>query len=200
MSTYAIRAAYGVESSLFDSIYSHQLGNNLCWAACIEMNLRYKGFEFPQLELASHTCGTDAWGNPYDCPATHEQLTRHLNIQWQEDGFCYYITAPLRMGSPNLSMLLEQLQSGNPVIVAYQTPNMPIGHAVNITAVDGYWLNGRYYIQNVIIRDPDSNRQNVAAHGYQVKDARTFLSTITAYWIIDIQVTIAEGIYELAYY
>jgi hypothetical protein len=168
----------GVESIYFDPAYAKQKQANLCWAASIEMAARYYGLPISQDYFASNHCGVDFWGNPKDCPASMDIITKNLNQCF----VTHCIEATHFSGSPEAKDLFELLKNNMPVIVAYNTGN-PIGHAVLITAISFEKTVFGDVPHSITVRDPDPNPLNQLGRGKKVYTADSFLPLIHSWWV-----------------
>jgi hypothetical protein len=185
--SYKTPFAVGVNTNSFNKVYAHQQNSMWCWAACIEMVLKHKGINISQRQFAAHTCGVNANGIPYNCPAGFDAITEHLNACWGNQYYEYCIDAPMQQGAPDLFDLYNQLYNDNPIIVTYRENNARIGHAVVITGIEGYFWGNNIYVTKVFIRDPWSDLINMLQNGFKVKSPREFFRTVTAHWNVDLQ-------------
>ncbi|MBS1586086.1 MAG: hypothetical protein JSS82_11150 [Bacteroidetes bacterium] len=174
----------GIKTSVFDNIYAQQADSMLCWAACLEMVTRHYGMPVSQIDFAKNSCGTNRYGIPYNCPASFEIITNSLNFSGR-DGFAEYtFKAPLIYGAPSLSHLYNELLNHNPIIIAHQNQNSKIGHAVLLTGMAGYYLNGIGYVTSLVIRDPWPSFEHSFTLGRNViTNIVSFMNNISAYWI-----------------
>jgi hypothetical protein len=125
-----------------------QEGNFWCWAACIEMVLRYRGLDVSQDAIVQKIFGArvDTTGQP-------EQILQALWGEWPNvaDGTSKVYTEGYKGLFPNF---VQDLINGYPLIVGLNFGTQT-GHAVVLTAVsfttDVY---GRYYPLSVVFRDP----------------------------------------------
>jgi len=181
VSTFAQQREWiGIPSETLNYCAASQQKSQWCWAATIEMVLRYYGLEVSQEAIVARSYGTDAYGNLPDLSASYDLINANLN-NWSVDanGNSYKIEAQMGFGAPNPDVLFEELAQGSPIIVGYETPQ-GTGHAVVITAA-GFVGD---VITDLVVRDPFPSNTNIQNLGRVVYDARSFASRIEVYWLI----------------
>lgn len=120
---------------------------NWCWAAAIEMVLRYHGVNRTQADIVRQVFGSEV-----DVPANAQQILWALN-GWGVDrhGRSYRVAADTYFVSG--WQLVEDLAYRWPLIVGLH--GVPVGHAYVLTAVR-YSIDawGRPVFHSVVLRDP----------------------------------------------
>lgn len=174
-----------------DRIYSSQKRTKWCWAAAIQMALRYYGFSIPQEHLATDVCGLNSWGNAGNCPAYPEEITRSLSFCIDQDIYRYCVNAPINRGKPNIRLLMTELcNNQRPVIVAYRNPDGRSAHAILLTGCEWIEKNGRVHLDKLYARDPwltSINRRRKGRVTINNDELRSFLNSIFAHWYVDIE-------------
>ncbi len=141
----------GLKSEIMDGIRQEQVGENWCWAACIQMVLRAHGFDRSQDEIVRRTLGATL-----DQGATRTQIAENLaDWDFECSGQRYVLKVDDVPGPPPLIFMKDQLLLGRPLIIGYTQPQVNFGHAVVITAIT-YRLDadGEPRLTNVTVRDP----------------------------------------------
>ena len=168
----------GIDSRAFNAAYAKQKQPNLCWAANIEMNAKYYGLNVSQDSFAAEHCGIDYRGNPKDCPAKVDIITKNLNRCF----VTHCIHTDQLDGSPKAEDLFGLLKENRPVIAAYITGN-PVNHVVTITGITYEKTIFGDIPYSVTIRDPDPALLNQLNHGKKEYSADEFLPLIYSWWI-----------------
>jgi hypothetical protein len=170
----------GVQTSRFNFVYAEQQETNWCWAACIQMILNYYGINLTQSQIVYRTFGTNNWGDLPNWAGSIENIHENLN-NWNIDnsGSPYNVHASFYQGAPNVNWLINELQSGHPVLIAYI--NGTSGHAVLITGCNYSMKNGNYLIHTLTVRDPWPGNGRITYNGYDIA------SRIQAHWYIRVE-------------
>jgi hypothetical protein len=151
------------------------------------MVLNYYGLSVSQESIVAQSFGVDPAGNLPDWPGSFQVITANLN-GWRVDagGTSYVVSAQLGWGAPPPAVLLNEVASQRPVILAYMS-GPTSGHAVVATAVS---FIPSYYgpaVQSIIVRDPWPSGFNLANNGRVEYPGRVLATQMTAYWIIRVQ-------------
>ena len=168
----------GIETGIFNTVYAKQKQANLCWAASIEMALKYYGLDISQDEFAAELCGVDIWGNACDCPGPTDIITKNLNR-------CYVthcLNSQSNSGTPNAAYLFQLLKDNKPVIVGYHTGGS-VGHAVLVTAVTYERTVFGDIPFSITVRDPDPDPMNQLRYGKKTYRISEFLPLIYHWWV-----------------
>lgn len=186
----------GVDTNSFNEVYAHQRNTQWCAAACIEMIAKHHGIDVAQEDLAKKHCGVDVNGNAYNCPAPLDVISRNLNFcTFQYDWAKFCISSSMHSGRPDGNRIIQEMQNGNPVVIAYKNQGSNVGHAVLITGVEWLYQNGRPVIQTLILRDPWPSVENIMNLGKRkIQGPRQFASNIYAHWYV--RVNVVEPTYE----
>lgn len=194
-----VKQTIALNTGRMNNIFAHQRGTKLCWAAGIQMLAAHNNLLIDQLNLASHVCSTDAWGNPYNCPADIVAITETLPLCYQTDHYEYCLKPTGYRERPNLYWLKRQLESNKPVLVAYRPrPDAPLGHVVLITGVEYFFKQGVLHVSKFIVRDPDPSIENRNRFGRKVyNNAGTFYNAVYSYW--DVSIKRSELAYQYEY-
>ena len=126
-----------------------------CWAACIEMVLKYHGFDVPQKDIVARTFGTDALGNPPAfAGATLNTITANLNGRMVDRlGRPFTVSAYVTPSAIPDRQFLYELGRREPLIIAYG-PNINSGHVVVLTAASFVQTHFGDAIRTIVVRDP----------------------------------------------
>lgn len=150
-----------------------------CWAACIQLALRYCGFDITQQEIVQRTFGT-----VIPSTAGWVQITQNLNYVGPDaTGAPHVVSASAFSGSPSGEVIVNHLEEDKPIILAYNNPGTFIGHAVVVTGIGYRVLANRIVIDELFLRDPfPYTEQHVANNG-----RRHIPNVITAtnMWLVD---------------
>lgn len=174
----------GIPSNVFDNVYATQSNPHWCWAASIQMVLRYYGVNITQEDIVRRSFGTDPYGYLPDFSGNIQIVTQNLN-NWSIDnsGNSYIVSALVFAGAPPPIDLYNEIVSQHPVIIGYQS-SVSSQHAVVATAItyDMYY-NGPL-ISTITVRDPWPT-----SGGRIEYPAAPFASLITNYWVVRAQRT-----------
>jgi len=143
---------------------AQQKGTQWCWAACIEMILRYHGVSVTQEQVVQRI-----YGGLIDRPGNAQQILAALS-GWgpNTQGGRSRIYAE---GYPGLyPYFIQDLINGYPLIVGLNF-SWGLNHAVILTAVTfSMDATGNYYPRSVVIRDPwpmNPERQEIDFGSFQ---------------------------------
>ncbi|HAS41410.1 MAG TPA: hypothetical protein DCS93_13075 [Microscillaceae bacterium] len=173
----------GLSSKKMNYTASTQNNTQWCWAASIQMVLRYYGVYVTQEQIVERTFGVKRNGQLPNLTASPEIITANLN-KWGVDnkGQKYRVKAVWGQNAPAPNVLLKEMKANRPVIIGYEGPQG--GHAVVVTAV-GYADTRRGpAIEEIIVRDPWPSRRNQRRKGRVVYDGADLANRIGDYWII----------------
>ncbi len=181
----------GIPTGRMNTVYAAQRNTQWCWAAAIEMILRYYGIEISQEAIVYRAYGLDWRGQPPNREATYEAMAKNLN-DWGIDfkGQFFVVRASFHWGPPPLETLIRELSAQRPVLLSYISRTFPrlAGHAVVATALQIEQLPGHPpRALTVVVRDPWPSRRVLRHRGRLEYPARQFLSKITSYWIVTAQ-------------
>lgn len=140
----------GLDSAKVDNTFDFQNTPVWCWAATIQMALRYYGFDITQPEIVQRTFGAAI-------PTTGNwiQMTQNLNYLGRaSNGRDILVSATVYFGSPSAEAIINHLKQKKPVIMAFSNPATFSGHAILITAVEYYFIRNKAFITQLTIRDP----------------------------------------------
>lgn len=151
----------------FESLQQWQRAEFWCWAASSQMVLNYYNIVVSQEMIVQ-----SLWGQIIDRPAQDYEVTIELN-NWimPYGGQVIFIR-----GNPDLSILRNQIERNNPVIIGYKTGSGR--HAVVITGIE---TQGN--ITYIIVRDPWPSQENINRNGRLIYPL-DFLYNIDACWYI----------------
>ena len=166
----------------FDNIVAKQDKSQWCWAACIEMILKYnRGRKNPinveQEDIVRRTYGIDPYTNEeINWPGTHQAITNNLNnYGFQDrDGEIYGVQAEFFSTYPNFQELVNSVRLNIPIMIGTR------GHAMVVTGIF-YTHNflGQPFIDSIEIFDP------WPSHGKVVYNANKFMKEIVTHWNVD---------------
>jgi|GEM_PF-2813331 len=132
----------GVPSDRLNVSYAEQIGSNWCWAACIEMILRYHGCPVPQKRVVMETFGTLV-----DSRADHAIILRNLNRVWNTPSGAFQVSSDFLTVPPDVAA--HALKDEAPIVVG------TMGHAMVLTAMTyARAANGAGQPLEMIVRDP----------------------------------------------
>ncbi len=173
----------GLSSKKMNYTASVQNNTQWCWAASIQMVLRYYGVYVTQEQIVARTFGTKRNGQLPNLTASPEVITANLN-KWGVDnrGQKYRVQAFWGQNAPAPNVLLKEMKANRPVIIGYEGPQG--GHAVVVTAVGYQDTRSGTAIEEIIVRDPWPSRRNRRRRGRVVYDGIDLANRIGDYWII----------------
>ena len=182
----------GISSASLEYVASFQKRQMWCWAACIEMVMRYYGLNVTQEEIASRTFGTDWYGNPPPFGATISDITKNLN-NWGIDrnGHRYRVSARVSHSLIKDALFLKELSYQKPMIIAYG-PNLHSGHVVVLTAASYITTPQGPRIRTLVVRDPFPNAYTIHTNGrveylnYPSPQQGGLPAPVQAVWFIDV--------------
>lgn len=189
--TYSNTYQIGIPSNIMNQVYALQRKTLWCWSTCIEIVLKAYGIRADQSQIAKIVCPVDYFGFPINCAADQNEITKALRLS----GFDIYgnkfkVIASLKKHPVNLSRLYVEIMNNKPVIVAYKSGKMQMGHAVIISGAECRVIGGEIIIEKLFIRDPDSAILNQINNGRKViTSVAEFIDSIYAHWYIDIEKT-----------
>lgn len=169
----------GVDSAKADNSFDFQNTPVWCWAATIQMTLKYYGFNITQADIVQRTFGAVV-------PTTGNwiQMTQNLNYLGQApNGKNVLVSATVYFGSPSAEAIINHLKQKKPIIMAFNNPNTFSGHAIMVTAVDYHFVGNKAVIDQLVIRDPfPYNPQHVKNKGKLVIQNNINPTNI---WLVD---------------
>jgi len=174
----------GIPKVEFDAVYAEQENSEWCWAASIQMILNYYGINISQAEIVARSYGVSPTGDLPDWSGSWDVITANLN-NWSIDdnGTHYVVSAAMGTGPPPPALLVSELSSQRPVLVAYMS-SPQTGHAVVATAVSYAPSMMGPIVASIIVRDPWPSPANIAFEGHVEYPGSVLARDITAYWII----------------
>lgn len=183
----------GIQTQDFNYVASSQQTQMWCWAACIEMVLRYYGVNVSQQDIVARTFGTDGMGNPPPFGASIGIITANLN-NWGIDrnGTRYTVRASVTPSMIPDDRFLNELNQRKPLIIAYG-PNINSGHVVVLTAASYLPTPQGPRIRTFVVRDPFPNPFTIQTMGrveylnFAPPQQGGIPAPIQAVWFIDVQ-------------
>ncbi len=190
----AVPSSYvGILSRRFDHVAASQRTPVWCWAAGIEMVLRYYGLMVPQEDIVARTYGTDWRGRPLETPASLEAITSNLNHAGVDRVGRRYAVRAKMMTDPTTDDVLRDLAQGKPLILAVVSGSGS-GHIVVVTAASVSWMPEGPRLRTLVARDPFATPLTIPTRGraeYSL-DAPPgqggLPGRVTAVWSIDVTV------------
>ncbi len=160
-----------------------------CWAACIQMILKYYKVDITQQDIVARTWGVGPNGQLQNRAGEISQITDNLN-KWSVDdcGTRYHVVSQQGIGNPSADTLLTELNKGKPVLLAIQLPGATLGHCV-VAAGAKYVVrpDGTKNVISIIIFDPSPSRHNIQTRGMNEVPAADIASITKCYWRVSAQ-------------
>lgn len=181
-----------VDEAKISASYQFQQTPVWCWAASIQMALKYHGVDIDQQTIVARTFGAVI-------PTTGDfiAISSNLNYSFDSKGKKYIVSASILPVNNNPffsspwaatpEAIVNHLKKGRPIVVAYQSSYYS-GHAVLLSGVT-YEINplGRVELRSLTVRDPyPYNPVHVANHGKVTYPNGQFPGLIQAIWLVDI--------------
>jgi hypothetical protein len=181
-----------VDISKVDAIFANQETPAWCWAASIEMALRYYGVKVDQKTIVART-----FGAVVPISGDFIVISSNLNYSFDLNGKKYIVSASILPinNSPYVSnpwaatpeAIVNQLKKGRIIVVAYQSSTYS-GHAVLLSGVE-YEINpqGHVVLTSLTVRDPyPYSNEHLSRHGMITYANGRFPGPIQAIWLVDI--------------
>ncbi len=139
----------GIPTDRMSKSAAEQIGQNWCWAACIQMVLSARGVESDQPTIVQRT-----FGSLLDMPGSSVDIGQNLTGWFESKSGRTFLTASVVAGHPKAGLLYSYLRGRMPVILAIQSTGATVGHAVVVTAAVFKTTPHGLEIREVVIRDP----------------------------------------------
>jgi hypothetical protein len=175
------RRYLGIPTQTFDFVAATQKQEMWCWAASIEMLLRYYGVHQTQEQIV-----TRVYGQPFNEPGTDEAISASLN-GWgvTQEGRRYVVESRVISGTPAPHAIFRELSNGRPMLLTF-SPGLSVGHAVVLTGASAMHRQ----IVSLVYRDPAPSPENFRKHGrveLSFEELAAFLPSIRSYWIVSVR-------------
>jgi len=141
--------AKGIPTESMSNFAAEQIGQNWCWAACIQMVLSVKGIKCDQNSVVKHT-----FGSTVDRPGGPNDIAKNLSGWFDVPSGKILLVHTFIIGPPQPSVLSSYLDSGSPVILMIPNPGSNIGHAIVATGAVFKITENGFELMEVIVRDP----------------------------------------------
>jgi hypothetical protein len=182
-SSYATEGIYtvGIDSEVMNSAAEFQKKTSWCWAACIQMVLKYYNVTITQQQIVFKTFGTNDYGDLPNFGGSAYEITRNLNkVDVDNSGVVYKVSASYHISSPKPIFLIQELMNNRPVLISFISgPNT--AHAVLITSCTYIMTNNGPQLLTITVRDPWIDY--VSKKTYYAKDLSKL---ILDYWFITV--------------
>lgn len=170
--------AKGIPTERMANFAAKQIGQNWCWAACIQMVLSAKGIKCEQTTVVKRT-----FGSAVDLPGGPGHIAKNLS-GWFDAPSGKILLAPSHiMGPPQPGLLYSYLDSGTPVILAIPNPGLSIGHAVVATGAVFKITESELELMEVIVRDPSPHFSSTKGKRVLTPDE---YSRTSSYFVVDV--------------
>lgn len=171
----------GIPSDVFDFAAAAQEQEMWCWAASVQMLLKYYGIEQSQEQIVSRV-----YGHPFNEPGTDEAISASLH-GWgiNADRRRFIVQSRVVAGPPAPHVLFRELSAHRPILLTF-SPGFAVGHAVVVTAASA--LNRQ--IISLVYRDPAPTPSNLSNHGrieLSYGDLASFLPLIRSHWLVSVR-------------
>jgi hypothetical protein len=171
----------GIPTDIFDFAAAAQEQDMWCWAASVQMLLKYYGIEQSQEQIVAR-----AYGHPFNEPGTDEAISASLH-GWgiKADRKRFIVQSRVIAGPPAPHVLFRELSSGRPILLTF-SPGFAVGHAVVVTAARA--VNRQ--IISLVYRDPNptpSNLENCGRIELSFGALASFLPSIRSHWLVSVR-------------
>ena len=168
----------GIPTEIVDSVATSQEQDMWCWAASIQMLLKYYGVSLAQDQIVSRV-----YGSPGNHPGTDQAISASLN-GWgiNADGKHFVVQSRVAPGPPTPALLFRELSSGRPILLTFN-PGLSVGHAVLVTAASAT----NRTVVSLVYRDPSPTPVNIQNHGRVelfLQDLAQFLPSVRSHWFV----------------
>lgn len=181
----SLRKTVGVPTEQFDFVSSPQLQSLWCWAAGIEMILRWHGVNVSQSQIVEYVKGRLT-----NEPGSDDEISTCLN-NWavRVDGRNVRIRSRVARTAPATTALIHELSQGHPVLLAVATGPLS-GHILvltSVTYIHNAWTGP--ILESLVFRDPSPtpvnsrNRGRVELSGWLI---HSFLNSIRTHWLVHV--------------
>jgi hypothetical protein len=171
----------GIPTDIFDFAAAAQEQDMWCWAASVQMLLKYYGIQQSQEQIVAR-----AYGHPFNEPGTDEAISASLH-GWgiKADHKRFIVQSRVIAGPPTPHVLFRELSSGRPILLTF-SPGFAVGHAVVVTAASA--VNRQ--IISLVYRDPGPTPSNLENRGrieLSFGDLASFLPSIRSHWLVSVR-------------
>ena len=170
--------AKGITTDSMANYAAKQIGDNWCWAACIQMVLSVKGIKCDQTSVVKRT-----FGSTVDLPGGPEHIAKNLSGWFDVPSGQILLNPTLKKGSPKPEILYSYLDSGTPVILAIPNPGLNIGHAVVATGAVFKITESELELMEVVVRDPSPHLSSTKGKRILTIDE---YSRASAHFVVDV--------------
>ena|ERR1035437_1552915 len=175
----------GISDAEWARVAAIQVGDQLCWAASIQMILNWHGIPASQQEVVARLRGI-----PVNTSGSDADINAALNT-WgtAADGQTRTIRSVTGPGWPAHQILVDQLSRKQPILIGFSSGPYS-KHAVVITGVTFTpTLNGPA-IGKVVIRDPFPTpffAQTLGKTELEGDQLKAFEQNVRAYWLVSVR-------------
>ena len=179
----------GIDSSKIDGIITNQIKLDLCWAAGIQMLLKYENLTLTQKEIVHQVLEIKCIDDTYNKRISGQEigdLLRKMTIIVDSKAYKLRVTEYSDCISEN--KILKELERKKPILLSYDkcdNKNNLYGHIVVITGAN-YIISGDIKrINQLNILDPE-NQINDVRQTYIDNGLKSILNSINVLWTIDV--------------
>jgi hypothetical protein len=152
-----------------------------CWAASSQLILNLYGIPITQADIVH-----SIHGNFDDYGGSDSDISASLNGRAQTPSGVRQIHSIEGSGLPAPAILIDQLRTGHPILIAYQSGPYS-GHAVVVTAAAYFPSPQGPIVTSLVTRDPWPSPDHVASIGrvqYDGLNLSMFAATVRAHWLV----------------
>ncbi len=174
----------GIPSEKMQPCYAEQEASQWCWAASIQMVMRFHGVNLAQSDIVRKSSGTDPRGRLPDWAASDQVITKNLQGSGVDlDGRRYSVECRFMPRAARPADMVSELRQGRPFIVGYMEGRF-LGHAVVVTAATYRPFKTGPRIDAIIVRDPYPGSK--AGDGKLMYPGRVLTTAMKGCWFVKV--------------
>ena len=177
----------GIDYSKIDEIKTIQIKSGLCWAAGIQMLLKYENLTLMQEQIVGQVLDP-SWIDDYDRRIRGEEIEDLLRkIKIVVNSKTYKLDVTEYSDCISEKDILKELERKKPILLSYDkhnNKNNSYGHIVVITGANYFVSNYIKTIRQLIVLDPEYTIGTVK-QTYENDNLKNILTSINVLWTID---------------
>ena len=186
----------GIDTDCINSITTTQERCDWCWAASIQIMLKYDGLIIAQKDIVSRIFELEPFDNGLDMRVTNEEITeclQKLEMKDEANKTSYTIQTKVHSKSNSKNIILTELRKKRPVMLSFTTKDdnnevadVISAHIVVITGINYSIQKDKINIKTFMVLDPAKN-ENFGRYEYVGEKSADLIESINAFWLIDVK-------------